>query len=164
MATPTPARARRGGAATEARTLNGEVLVLNRQRRRRVSEERLRGVVERAAAALSAGKGDVAIVISRDALLRRLNRSYRKKDAATDVLSFGSARAAGSLGDIVISVDAAERNAASEGHSLTEELEILVLHGWLHLLGYDHERDRGTMKRLEQRLRRRVLRETGRRA
>ncbi len=140
------------------------MLVLNRQRKRRVSGARLRGVVQRAAGVLRAGEGEVALVIARAALHRRLTRSYRRKDAPTDVLSFGGARRAQDLGDIVISVDAAERNAAAEGHSLTEELDILVLHGWLHLLGYDHERDRGTMRRLEQRLRRRVLPQGGQRA
>jgi probable rRNA maturation factor len=139
------------------------VVVLDRQRKRRVSAARLQGVVARAAGALGRGTGEVAIVLGRDALLRRLNRSYRGKDAPTDVLSFSGTRGSGTLGDIVISVDAAERNAAGEGHSLSEELDILVLHGWLHLLGYDHERDRG-VARLERRLRLRVLSPGGGRA
>jgi len=131
--------------------------VLDRQRKRRVSTVRLRRVIEAAAAALNGAGGEVAIVLGRDPLLRRLNRAYSGKDVATDVLAFEGDGAADALGDIIISVDAAERNAAGEGHSLAEELDILVLHGWLHLLGYDHERDRGTMKRIERRLRRQVL-------
>lgn len=132
-------------------------MVLNRQRKRRVSVARLRGVIERAAVVLNARAGDVVVLLGRDPALRRLNRSYRGKDAATDVLAFEGGRGSGVLGDIVISINAAERNAAGEGHSLAEELEVLVLHGWLHLLGYDHENDQGAMMRIERRLRRKVL-------
>ena len=132
--------------------------VIGRQRKRRVSADRLRAVVERATAALGKGAGEVAIVLGRDALLHRLNSAFRGKDAPTDVLSFEGARGTGVLGDVVISIDAAERNARAQGHGLAQELDLLVLHGWLHLLGYDHERDQGTMKRIERRLRRDVLR------
>lgn len=156
MAVPTPRRASQApGPARTARA--SDVTVLDRQRKRRVSTARLRRVIEAAAAALNGAGGDVVIVLGRDPLLRRLNCAYRGKDVATDVLAFEGDGAADALGDIVISVDAAERNAAGEGHSLAEELDILVLHGWLHLLGYDHERDRGAMTRIERRLRRQVL-------
>ena len=92
-----------------------------------------------------------------DTLLRRLNREYRGKDRTTDVLSFAADPDDGeSLGDIAISVPMAERNARRAGHALGRELEILVLHGFLHLLGFDHETDDGQMNRLEMRLRRRL--------
>jgi probable rRNA maturation factor len=140
------------------------VTVLNRQRARAVDARRLAGVVARAAGILGVGAeaGEVVVLIGRDALLRQLNRSYRQKDRPTDVLSFPHAGGAGSLGDIAISVDTAGRNARAGGRSLALELETLTLHGFLHLLGYDHEVDDGTMARLERRLRRSVLRPTRR--
>jgi probable rRNA maturation factor len=86
--------------------------------------------------------------------VRALNRRFRRKDAATDVLSFPS-DAPPHLGDIVIAAGVARRQAVSQGHPLRVELRVLALHGLLHLLGYDHERDDGAMARLERRLRRR---------
>ena len=88
-----------------------------------------------------------------DARVRALNRQYRGKDAPTDVLSF-PAEEKGLLGDVVIAVGVASRQAREAGHSLQTELRVLALHGLLHLLGYDHERDDGRMARLERRLRR----------
>ena len=88
-----------------------------------------------------------------DARVRALNRQYRKKDAPTDVLSF-LAEEKGQLGDVVIAVGVARRQAREAGHSLQTELRVLALHGLLHLLGYDHEHDDGQMARLERRLRR----------
>ena len=73
------------------------------------------------------------------------------------MLSFPGPGGAEGLGDIVISVPAAERNARRLGRSLAQELDVLALHGFLHVLGYDHETDDGTMDRLERRLRRRLL-------
>lgn len=96
-----------------------------------------------------AGKRPFTSLIADDAELRRLNREYRKKDYATDVLSFPSGADAGFLGDIAISFDHALRQAAEFGHSVTEEIQILMLHGMLHLLGMDHEKDRGQMARAE---------------
>ena len=157
MAAPTSRRASGKVAVGQAPEAATAVVVLDRQRKRRVSATRLRGVIERASAALHARGGDVVVLLGRDPLLRRLNRSYRGKDAATDVLAFEGGKNSGVLGDIVISIDAAERNAGNEGHSLADELEVLVLHGWLHLIGYDHESDRGAMTRIERRLRRKVL-------
>ena len=88
-----------------------------------------------------------------DARVRALNRQYRRKDAPTDVLSF-PADEKGQLGDVVIAVGVARRQARQAGHSLQTELRVLALHGLLHLLGYDHEHDDGQMARLERRLRR----------
>jgi probable rRNA maturation factor len=98
-------------------------------------------------------RGGVAIAVVPDRRIREFNRQYRHKDAATDVLSF-PADEPGQLGDIVIAHGVARRQARSAGHSLSTELRVLALHGLLHLLGYDHERDNGEMRRLEQRLRR----------
>ena len=97
--------------------------------------------------------GSVAIAVVPDGRIRELNRQYRHKDAATDVLSF-PADEPGQLGDIVIALGVARRQAKSARHSLSSEIRVLALHGLLHLLGYDHERDNGEMRRLEQRLRR----------
>ncbi len=132
------------------------VALLDRQRRRRVSGSRLRGVLVAAAAALHVD-GELALVLGGDRLLRRLNREYRGQDAATDVLSFPGDSSEGALGDVVISVETAARNARGLGRSLAQELDVLALHGLLHVLGHDHETDDGTMDRLERRLRRRLL-------
>ena len=93
-------------------------------------------------------RGDIAIAIVPDARMRLLNKKYRRKDKATDVLSFET-------GDIVIAEGVARRQAGAAGHSYAVELKILALHGLLHLLGYDHHdpADGGRMARLERRLR-----------
>jgi probable rRNA maturation factor len=93
-------------------------------------------------------RGDVAIAIVSDARIRALNKKYRRKDKATDVLSFET-------GDIVIAAGVARRQAREAGHSYAAELKVLALHGLLHLLGYDHHdpADEGRMARLERRLR-----------
>jgi probable rRNA maturation factor len=151
------------------------VVAVNRQRRRRVDTARLTAILRRAAEALDV-KGEVALVLAGDRTLRAMNRDFRGKDKPTDVLSFpgtcqahaggpvGSRRDAcaacvgqmASLGDIVISVETAEDNAKRLGRTLPQELGVLALHGFLHVLGYDHETDDGEMERLEKRLRRRV--------
>jgi probable rRNA maturation factor len=97
-------------------------------------------------------RGSVAIAVVPDRRIRELNRRYRHKNAATDVLSF-PAEEPGQLGDIVIALGVARRQAQSARHSLSSEFRVLALHGLLHLLGYDHERDNGEMRRLEERLR-----------
>ena len=97
-------------------------------------------------------RGEVTVALVSDARMRTLNRTFRGADYATDVLSFPLS-ADRTLGDVVIATGVARRQAAAEGHSVTVELKVLALHGLLHLLGYDHERDRGQMKRIEARLR-----------
>ena len=90
-----------------------------------------------------------------DREVRRLNRTYRGKDKTTDVLSFpGDLDADRHLGDILVSVPVARLQAAAAGHSTVREIRILLLHGVLHCMGYDHETDQGEMERLERRLRR----------
>jgi probable rRNA maturation factor len=110
-------------------------------------------------------RGTVSLAIVSDRRIRALNRTYRRKDYATDVLSFptnptsqipnpGEERERKFLGDIVIARGVARRQARDAGHSEATELRVLALHGLLHLLGYDHERDHGRMARVERRLRR----------
>jgi len=105
-----------------------------------------------AAAAPARARGEVTVALVPDARARALNRQYRRKDAPTDVLSF-PAEEEGQLGDVVIAVGVARRQAREAGHSLQTELRVLALHGLLHLLGYDHDHDDGQMARLERRLR-----------
>jgi len=92
-------------------------------------------------------------LITGDAELRRLNRDFLKNDYATDVLSFPSKRTLGFIGDIAISFEHAKRQAAEYGHTAGTEIEILMLHGVLHLVGMDHEKDRGRMARAENKWR-----------
>jgi len=106
-----------------------------------------------ASIAPSRAKGAVTVALVPDSRVRALNRQYRRKDAPTDVLSFPSDEP-GYLGDIVIAMGVAARQARALGLPLATELRVLALHGLLHLLGYDHERDDGRMARVERRLRR----------
>jgi probable rRNA maturation factor len=106
-----------------------------------------------ASVAPARARGTVTVALVPDARVRALNRRYRRKDRPTDVLSF-PADEPGELGDVVISLGVARRQAGTAGHALGTELRVLALHGLLHLLGYDHERDDGQMARLERRLRR----------
>jgi len=136
--------------------------------------------------ALPLGRRDYNVCLVDDREIKRLNSLYRGEDRATDVLSFPwnaqrrqprsrarserarprdasrSAREGAAvefknfLGDIVISVDTAKRNARREGHSTLNEVRWLILHGLLHLLGYNHEHDQGEMTRLELALRSRL--------
>ena len=98
-------------------------------------------------------QGTVNVLVTTSQELRALNRRFRKKDKTTDVLSFPPMFDQGFAGDIAISADIAARNAKLLGHSAAEEVKILVLHGTLHLAGYDHESDKGEMARVERRLR-----------
>ena len=100
-----------------------------------------------------AGGRPFCCLITGDEELRRLNLQFRKKDCATDVLSFPAERGAHSLGEIAISLDRAREQAAEFGHDAGTEVRILMLHGVLHLLGMDHERDNGAMARAEKRWR-----------
>jgi probable rRNA maturation factor len=106
-----------------------------------------------ASVAPARARGLVTIAIVPDARVRALNRKFRRKNTNTDVLSF-PADERGCLGDVVIAAGVAARQARAAGHSASTELRVLALHGLLHLLGYDHERDDGQMARLERRLRR----------
>jgi probable rRNA maturation factor len=113
-----------------------------------------------AGAAPRTASGSVTVAIVADARIRALNRRYRGKDYATDVLSFPaddrSPQRPPFLGDIVIARGVARGQARAARHSERTELRVLALHGLLHLLGYDHERDDGEMARVERRIRRRA--------
>lgn len=117
------------------------------------SRRSLRRFAERARRAAGV-RGDVDVLVTSSRRMRALNRRYRGKDRATDVLSFPAAEKKG--GDIAISTAIAHRQAARLGHSMEREFEILILHGMLHLAGYDHEHDGGAMARKEERLRKRL--------
>ena len=110
-------------------------------------------------------EGDVYVLLADDATLRRLNRTFRGKDKATDVLSFpaavttvffGEPKGPGLAGDLAISLEAAARQAERFGHSLGDEVRVLLLHGTLHLAGFDHETDAGEMAARETELRRKL--------
>jgi probable rRNA maturation factor len=100
-------------------------------------------------------RGEVNVQLTTDATIRRLNRQFRGKNKATDVLSFpaGGIGAEELAGDLAISVETARKQAVEQHHSLSTEIKVLILHGLLHLAGYDHEADEGQMARREGRLR-----------
>ncbi|HEV2577796.1 MAG TPA: rRNA maturation RNase YbeY [Acidobacteriaceae bacterium] len=106
--------------------------------------------------------GEVDVLLAGDRTLRRLNREFRGKDKATDVLSFpalqdfAAEHAGGFAGDLAISLETAARQAREHGHSLRDEVRVLLLHGLLHLSGMDHETDRGEMAAREAELRKRL--------
>jgi probable rRNA maturation factor len=99
--------------------------------------------------------GEVSILFCGDARMRALNRRYRGKDSSTDVLAF-PAGPGPLLGDVVVSVPWATRQARRRGEPASREMDRLLVHGFLHLLGYDHETDEGEMEALESRMRRRL--------
>jgi probable rRNA maturation factor len=99
--------------------------------------------------------GDVSVLLTGDEAIRTLNRKYRRKDQATDVLSFPTGESAEDVaGDLAISLETALHQAKEHEHTLEMEIKVLLLHGLLHLAGYDHEADNGRMHRKEKRLRR----------
>ena len=159
-------------------------MIINRQRRIPVAVAPLEAFLARLCARLELPEDAVAVCLAGDAAMARWNETYRGKSGTTDVLSFpanGNSRklmrparqmklrasqsrqaqslsskspASFYLGDIAVSPETARRNGRRFHRTLPEELRILILHGVLHLLGYDHETDRGQMERLERRLRR----------
>jgi probable rRNA maturation factor len=140
-----------------------EIEVLNRQRGHQVSRAGLAAFLRRVVSQVPArGTDGFTVCLVSDERMREYNRDFRGVDAVTDVLSFpagGEADPEGRvyLGDIVIAIPAAARQARRQSHSLARELRILALHGYLHLLGHDHETDDGRMNRLQRRLVRRLL-------
>ncbi|MEK6300157.1 MAG: rRNA maturation RNase YbeY [Acidobacteriota bacterium] len=140
--------------------------VVNRQRLARVDRRRLALLASDTLSALDRADAGVTLAFVRDAAIRSLNRRFRGKDTSTDVLSFPAsdqqtesspAMEQESLGDVVISTDTALKQAREAGHSLDRELSELLIHGVLHLCGYDHESDNGKMNRVELSLRRKLL-------
>jgi probable rRNA maturation factor len=112
----------------------------------------------RAAQAAVGLAGEVDVLLAGDRTLRRLNREFRGKDKATDVLSFPSVEELAGVhaGDLAISLDTAQRQAEEHGHSLRDEVRVLLLHGLLHLAGMDHEVDGGEMAAREGELRKKL--------
>ena len=151
-------------------------MILNRQRAVRVARRPLELFLARVRKELGLGEADVTVCLVSDAEIARMNEAFRKKKGPTDVLSFPAGERRGPvslrrarqrasqrdlrrgqfLGDIAISPSTARRNAKQLGRALPSELQILILHGVLRLLGYDHETDRGEMDRVERRLRQRL--------
>lgn len=136
--------------------------VVNRQRKLSVDVEHWRAFAERALKVVPAKGAGATVAFVSDRAMRELNKRWRGKVGTTDVLSFPAGqeefeKAEGaSLGDVVISVEQAARQAAAHGLGFANEVEQLILHGFLHLCGYDHETDGGEMNALELRLRRRL--------
>jgi len=118
--------------------------------------DQARRLIRDLAARLSVPHATVSVVFGDDALLRDLNRRFRGKDRPTDVLSF-SAGEDGHLGDIVVSSETTRRQARRHGHDAAAEASILLIHGFLHLLGYDHTADDGEMDALERSMRSEML-------
>jgi len=135
--------------------------IINRQRTRNINLKLWREFTARASAAIGTDS-DITIVFVSDAAIRKLNREFRGRNYATDVLSF-PVRAEqfekenqSQLGEIVISVERAAAQAQQNGLTFSNEVEQLIVHGLLHLCGYDHETDNGEMDRLERRLRKKL--------
>ncbi|HXN53661.1 MAG TPA: rRNA maturation RNase YbeY [Candidatus Acidoferrum sp.] len=151
-------------------------MILNRQRAVRVARRPLELFLARVRRELGIGEADITICLVSDEEIARMNQAFRRKKGTTDVLSFPAihrrvpvslsqrrkpasghrSKAEVFLGDIAISPSTARRYAKKFGRTLPSELQVLILHGVLHLLGYDHEADRGEMDRVEGRLRRRL--------
>lgn len=151
LAAPLPRERRQGVLVT----------IQNPCQYREAGARRLRPWLERLVEALADGAPTFVVRFVSDREMRQLNRLYRSQDRTTDVLSFpGEPGLEGRhVGDIVISVPAARRQAVAAGHGIEEELKVLILHGLLHCLGHDHETDDGAMERLERRLRREWIRD-----
>jgi probable rRNA maturation factor len=130
-------------------------MIENQQRRVQVAHKALREYLPPLSRATRVSPDHFTVALVSDRRIAALNRRYRRRARPTDVLSF-SASGNGYLGDVVISAETARRQARQLGHSLTEEVQLLILHGLLHLMGYDHERDNGQMNRRELALRRRL--------
>jgi probable rRNA maturation factor len=146
--------------------------VVNRQRLARVDRKAVAEVASATLESIGRAGSTLTVAFVRDRKIRELNRDYRGKDAATDVLSFPADDETDSasgefknahpetmsyIGDIIISTDAALRQAEEAKHSFEREVSELVIHGALHLCRYDHETDHGEMNRLELSLRRKLL-------
>lgn len=132
------------------------VEVVNRQRRLKVETEAWTTFAEKAIDAIGNRDSSATIAFVSDQKIRELNRQFRGIDKATDVLSFPSDGSEDELGDIAVSVETAALQAKENGLSFENEIAQLILHGLLHLSGYDHETDNGEMNRLELRLRRKL--------
>jgi probable rRNA maturation factor len=138
------------------------VEIVNRQRQRKLSAKHWREFGELALKAIGKDGEDATVVFVSDSAIKALNRRFRGKNQSTDVLSFPSAgehfeiEHAAQLGEVIISVPRAVAQAKENGLSFSDEVRQLILHGLLHLCGYDHETDHGEMNRKELRLRKKL--------
>jgi probable rRNA maturation factor len=136
--------------------------VINRQRKRKVKPKEWGEFATRALQSVNSDNRDATIVFVSNDSMQKLNRKFRGKNSATDVLSFPAQPEVfekdlqANLGEVVISVDRAVAQAKENGLTFTNEMQQLILHGLLHLCGYDHESDNGEMNRLELKLRRKL--------
>ncbi len=140
--------------------------VINRQRAARIERDQLAEIARYALALIGKPESGVTIAFVRDRAIRKLNRQFRRRDRATDVLSFPAREkdylgndylGNDYLGDVVISTDTAMKQAQEAGFTFEREVSELLIHGLLHLCGYDHETDNGEMNRMELKLRRKLL-------
>jgi probable rRNA maturation factor len=148
-------------------------MIVNRQRAVRVVRPPLETFLRRVKNELGLGEASLTVCLVSDAEIARMNQTFRKKKGPTDVLSFpavarGKPRRPASeggpykegageyLGDIAIAPSTARRYAKKNGRKIADEIRVLMLHGVLHLMGYDHETDRGEMERVERKLRKRL--------
>jgi len=133
------------------------IAVANRQRGSRVSRPRVARTAARALAAEGLAGAQVSVTLVGDRAIRELNRRWRGLDRPTDVLAFSQREGEGGalhpevLGDVVVSVETARRQARAAGHSLAAELDLLVVHGVLHLAGHEHEGDPAGARRMRRR-------------
>jgi probable rRNA maturation factor len=131
--------------------------VVSRQRKKKIDTQAWETFAARAADALGQSGSSATIAFVSDKTIRQLNRQFRAVDKSTDVLSFPAEdEDKTNLGDIAISVDTATKQAKENGLTFDKEVAQLILHGLLHLCGYDHETDDGEMNRLELRLRKKL--------
>jgi len=135
--------------------------VVNRQRKKKIEPEAWTTIASEMLKAIGKPQSSATVAFVSDTKIRELNRRFRGIDSATDVLSFPDAvaekqRQGRNLGDIAVSVERAELQAKENGLRFDEEISQLILHGLLHLCGYDHETDNGEMNRLELRLRKKL--------
>jgi probable rRNA maturation factor len=147
--------------------------VVNRQRLTGIDARRVQSVADLTLGALGKQGTNLTVAFVRDRVMRGLNSKFRGSNRTTDVLSFAAEEknqstgdvnffGAGEehIGDIVISTDTAIRQAREAGHTFAREVDELVIHGVLHLCGYDHETDNGQMNKLELKLRKKLLGQT----
>ena len=128
---------------------------VNRQRKMKIDTKAWESFADKAAAVIGKNGATATIAFVSDKAIRQLNHQFRNIDKATDVLSFPDEDKL-NLGDIAISVETAARQAKENGLTFDEEVAQLILHGLLHLSGYDHETDNGEMNKLEVRLRKKL--------
>ncbi len=131
------------------------VEVVNRQRGKKIDTEAWSTFAAKALDAIGNAESSATIAFVSDKNIRKLNQQFRNVDKATDVLSF-PAEEETNLGDIAISVETAAAQAKENGLTFDSEIAQLILHGLLHLSGYDHETDNGEMNKLELRLRKKL--------